>query len=105
MWYSVAEYSAAVVVVAVIIHSVVRQFAVASVATAASSSIAYLIYGAWKADFQVKPGWVFPLFVAGFMFALPASFLGGIPHLLWRAHRRRGSVSFTGPVTEQVQRN
>jgi len=89
MWYGVPEYLAVVMVVAVILHLVIRQYVVASIATAVLSSIGNLVGEAWKADFQVNPGWALPLFIAGFVLALPASFLGGIPHLLWRAYRRR----------------
>jgi len=90
MWY--AEYFAVVLVVAVILHSVIRQYAVASMATAVLSSTAPLVYEAWKANFEVNPGWILPIFIFSLMAALPPSFLGGIPRLLWRAYRRRGDV-------------
>jgi hypothetical protein len=92
MWYGVTEYLAVTLVVAVIVHLVIRKYVVAGIATAMLSSIANLVHEAWIADFQVKPGWVLPLYIAGFVLALPASFLGGIPHLFWREYRRRAAV-------------
>jgi hypothetical protein len=67
MWYGVTEYLAVALVVPVILHSVIRKYVVASVATAVLSSLAYLAHEAWIADFQVNFGWVLPLFVAGFV--------------------------------------
>ena len=86
---SYAEYFAAVLVVAVILHSVIRQYAVASLATAALCSIAPLVYEAWKHNFEVKPGWIPPILIFSFVAALPPSLLGGVPRLIWRARQRR----------------
>jgi hypothetical protein len=50
-WYGVAEYFTVVTFVAVILHSVICQYAVASIVTAVASSIANLVHEAWKVDF------------------------------------------------------
>ena len=88
MWHGVPEYLALVAVVGLIVHCLVRQFAVAGLATAALSSLVIIGLEAWVADFQVNPGWLIPMIISGFVIALPAGFLAGIPRLLWRKYRQ-----------------
>ena len=96
MWHGVTEYIAFVAFVGMILHGLVRSYATASIATAVASAVGNIIHETWVANFQVKPGWVLPLFIMGFVLALPFSFLVGVPHLLWRTNRRQ-AVADTNP--------
>lgn len=48
-------------------------------AGAAFCSILNVVHESWAAGFAVKPGWMLPLLVVGFLFALPGCFVVGLP--------------------------
>ncbi|MDG3002498.1 hypothetical protein [Paludisphaera mucosa] len=84
---TMAEYLASIAFVSALVHLAIRRYVVASVMGAALGTAATMLVEAARVDFQVKPGWVAPLFLVGFVVALPAGFLAGVPFRLWRNHR------------------
>lgn len=93
----VANYVAFVAVTGLGFHTLIRNFAAASIVTASIGALGNLAYETWLVNFRVNPGGVVPLLILGAVVALPVSFLVGIPQLVWRrSHRRQQVISRVG---------
>lgn len=96
MWYGIEEYLLFALGLAVVAHALSRSYLLGAFGGAAACSMLNLVHEAWLADWQVNPGWAPPLFVAGFVLALPAFWAVGLPFLaarslLWAAAWQRSA--------------
>lgn len=88
-----AEYLAWVVFVSLLAHLVVRRYVPAALLAAALGCATWMARAAASIGFDVKPGWTAPLFLLGFLTALPVALLCGLPFLARRNSRERRESS------------
>src|SRR5262249_53672952 len=75
--------------IGVVLHSFSRRFGVCCLGGAALCSALHLFYEAWSAGFRVNLGWGPPMFVLGFVVALPVCLVVGLPFRFARRLGRR----------------
>lgn len=90
-----AGYLAWVVLVSLLAHLTIRRYLPAALFAAAFGCVTWMARVAASIGFDVKPGWTAPLFLLGFLTALPVALLCGLPFLARRNSRERRESSPT----------
>ena len=88
MWHGIVEYLLFSAVVTLALNSLRGGYAASTLGGAAASSLLNLLHEAWLADWRVNIGWGPPMFIIGFVLALPVCALVGLPFLRQRRLRR-----------------
>jgi hypothetical protein len=79
MGYGFWTYIALAAAVGVVLHSFSGRFGACCLGGAALCSALSLFVSAWSVGFRVNLGWAPPMFVVGFVVALPACLVVGLP--------------------------
>src|SRR5262249_50116211 len=87
MFYGVGQYLILVAAVALVLRGLRRRYLAVSLGGAVLCSALNLAHETWQANFQVNLGWTPFLLAAGVAFALPITFLVGVPFLMVRRSR------------------
>ena len=87
MWHGISAYLLFVLLISLVWHAFSRRYVFSTVGAAALCSMLNLIHEAWLVDWQVNLGWGPPMFIVGWLLALPISALAGLPWLIYRSRR------------------
>ena len=74
MEFSVLDYAAIDLTIAVLTHKFIRHIDVATGTGMCLCTMASFLMVEVESKFQVKPGWAMPVLLVGFVFALPFCF-------------------------------
>ena len=84
MWPGVGEYLLLSAAIGLVFHAISRRYGACVVVGALIATVGNLVHEAWRADWNVNPGWMPPLLLIGFVLAAAANALVGWPFVLIR---------------------